>query len=183
MSKEYFISTDVETDGPIPGPHSMLSFGSAVFTLEDGLVDTYTANLNTLSLAIPDPNTMAWWNQTRNQHAYQMTRVNPQDPRHVMIDYSNWLKKYNPAVFVGYPAGFDFMFIYWYLINFTGHSPFSFSALDMKTYAMAKLRTPFKATTKRNFPQKWKDVPQKHTHIALDDAIEQGHIFMNMLKD
>jgi hypothetical protein len=31
---EIYVSTDVESDGPIPGPHSMLSFGSAAF-LED----------------------------------------------------------------------------------------------------------------------------------------------------
>ena len=29
---EIYISTDVETDGPIPGPHSMLSIGSAAYT-------------------------------------------------------------------------------------------------------------------------------------------------------
>ena len=28
---EIYISTDVEADGPIPGPHSMLSFGSAAY--------------------------------------------------------------------------------------------------------------------------------------------------------
>jgi hypothetical protein len=27
-SKEIYVSTDVEADGPIPGPNSMLSFGS-----------------------------------------------------------------------------------------------------------------------------------------------------------
>jgi hypothetical protein len=31
---EIYVSTDVESDGPIPGPHSMHSFGSAAF-LED----------------------------------------------------------------------------------------------------------------------------------------------------
>lgn len=182
MTKEYYISTDVEADGPIPGPYSMLSFGSAVFTVEGGLIDTYTANLNKLEDATEDPDTMAWWNQTRNKHAYQMTRVNPTDPKNTMLDYVNWLNKYKPAVFVGYPTGFDFTFIYWYLINFTGVSPFSFSALDMKSYAMAKLGTPFKGTTKKIFPKEWNNVTQKHTHIALDDAIEQGYIFMNMLK-
>ena len=30
MKYEIYISTDVETDGPIPGPCSMLSFGSAL---------------------------------------------------------------------------------------------------------------------------------------------------------
>jgi len=37
MSKEIYISTDVETDGPIPGPNSMLSFGSAAFEV-DGIM-------------------------------------------------------------------------------------------------------------------------------------------------
>ena len=31
MKPEIYISTDVETDGPIPGPHSMLSIGSAAY--------------------------------------------------------------------------------------------------------------------------------------------------------
>jgi hypothetical protein len=43
-------------------------------------------------------------------------------------------------VFVGYPAAFDFMFVYWYLIRFAGESLFPQSALDIKTYAMALLR-------------------------------------------
>lgn len=182
MSKEFYISTDIEADGPIPGKYSMLSFGSAAFNSEGVLVDTFTLNLNKLDGAVEDPNTMAWWNQTRNKHAYQMTRVNPTDPKYGMEQYVAWLKKYTPCVFVGYPSGFDFTFIYWYLINFTGESPFSFSAIDMKSFAMAKLGTPFKATTKNKFPKHWINVPQKHTHIALDDAIEQGQIFINMLK-
>jgi len=28
---EVYVSTDVESDGPIPGPYSMLSFGSAAY--------------------------------------------------------------------------------------------------------------------------------------------------------
>ena len=30
-SKEIYVSTDVEADGPIPGPNSMLSFGSEAY--------------------------------------------------------------------------------------------------------------------------------------------------------
>ena len=37
------------------------------------------------------------------------------------------------------PAAYDFLFVYWYLIRFAGESPFSHSALDIKTYAMALL--------------------------------------------
>ena len=46
---EIYVSTDVETDGPIPGPNSMLSFGSAAFTASKDLLGTFTANLETLA--------------------------------------------------------------------------------------------------------------------------------------
>jgi hypothetical protein len=72
--------------------------------------------------------------------------------------------------------------MYWYLIKFAGFSPFSFSALDMKTLAMVKLVLPYRQATKRNFLKEWKSPIHNHTHIALDDAIEQGYIFLNMLE-
>jgi hypothetical protein len=99
-----------------------------------------------------------------------------------MRRYVAWIKtlKAKP-VFVAYPAGFDFLFVYWYLIRFVGESPFSHSALDMKSYAMAVLRTEYRASIKRNMPKHWFD-KLPHNHVALDDAIEQGALFCNMLK-
>ncbi len=47
-SQEIYVSTDVEADGPIPGPHSMLSFGSAAYTGGKELIGTFSANLETL---------------------------------------------------------------------------------------------------------------------------------------
>jgi hypothetical protein len=83
---------------------------------------------------------------------------------------------------VAYPAGFDFLFVYWYLIRFVGESPFSFSALDMKTFAMALLKSEYREVVKKNMPKRWFD-PLPHTHIAVDDAIEQGALFCNMLAE
>jgi hypothetical protein len=98
-----------------------------------------------------------------------------------MARYRDWLESLpGRPVFVGYPAAFDFMFVYWYLIRFAGSSPFSHSALDLKTYAMALLGTDYRATAKRTMPRAWfEDLP--HTHIALDDAIERGALFCAML--
>jgi hypothetical protein len=54
-----------------------------------------------------------------------------------------WLKAFGGRpVFVGYPAAFDFSFVYWYLTEFAGENPFGYSAIDIKTYAMALLRKP-----------------------------------------
>ena len=176
---EVYVSTDVEADGPIPGPHSMLSFGSAAFTADKTLVGTFTANLTCLPGAAGHPDTMAWW--ATQPAAWAACRENPRDPAAVMPEYVRWVKGLpGRPVFVAYPAGFDFLFVYWYLIRFAGESPFSHSALDVKTYAMAVLGTEYRAATKRNMPRAWFD-PVPHTHVALDDAVGQGALFCNML--
>jgi hypothetical protein len=177
---EIYVSTDVEADGPIPGPHSMLSFASAAYLADKTLVDTFYATLETLPRASGHPETIRWWKE--HPKAWQATRQDPRPPEVVMPEYVQWLKKLpGKPVFVAYPAAYDFMFVYWYLIRFTGESPFSHSALDMKTLAMAILGKEYRQSAKRNMPKKWFD-PINHTHIALDDAIEQGALFCNMLR-
>ena len=178
---EIFISTDVETDGPIPGVYSMLSFASAAYLADKQLIGTFSANLENLPGAISHPQTMEWW-QTQ-PGAWQACRADVQEPQAAMQNYLAWIKSLpGRPVFVAYPAAFDFLFVYWYLIRFTGESPFSHSALDIKTYAMALLKKPYRESTKRNMPRRWfDDFP--HTHLALDDAIEQGALFCNMLAE
>ena len=181
MAIEVYVSTDVETDGPIPGPHSMLSFASAAYTADKQLVSTFSANLETLDGAAPDPKTAQWW--ATQPDAWAACRANLERPEAAMERYVAWIKGLGgKPVFVAYPAGFDFLFVYWYLIRFAGESPFSHSALDMKTYAMAVLGTDYRESTKRNMPKAWFD-PLPHTHVALDDAIEQGALFCNMLAE
>lgn len=178
---EIYVSTDVETDGPVPSLNSMLSFGSAAYLADKTLVQTFSANLATLPEASGDPATMAWW-ETQAE-AWQACRKQPQPPALVMPKYLSWLKGLpgNP-VFVGYPAAFDFMFITYYLHRFAGESPFSYSALDIKSYAMALLRKDFYEISKDKMPKHWfDDLP--YTHVALDDAISQGALFCNMLAE
>jgi hypothetical protein len=178
---EFYVSTDVEADGPIPGPHSMLSFASAAFAADKTLLGTFTANLATLPGAQGDPKTMAWW-QTQPE-AWAACRADVREPADVMPEYVGWLKALpGRPVFVGYPAAYDFLFVYWYLIRFAGESPFAHSALDIKTYAMALLGTDYRAAVKRNMPKAWFD-ELPHTHVALDDAMGQGALFCNMLAE
>ena len=159
----------------------MLSFASAAFLVDRTLVGTFTANLETLPGASGYPETMEWWQL--HPDAWEATRADPEDPANVMKRYVSWLKGLpGKPVFVAYPAGFDFLFVYWYLIRFAGESPFSFSALDVKTFAMVLLRTEYRHAVKRNMPRHWFD-PLPHTHRALDDAVEQGALFCNMLAE
>jgi hypothetical protein len=178
---EIYVSTDVEADGPIPGPHSMLSFGSAVYLPGKKLIGTFTANLETLPGAAGHLKTMAWWRE--QPMAWAACRRDVQPPQTVMSDYLSWLKELpGRPVFVGYPAAYDFLFVYWYLMRFAGESPFSHSALDIETYAMAMLKCGYRESTKKNMPARWFD-ELPHTHCALDDAIEQGALFCNMLAE
>ena len=176
---EVYVSTDIEADGPIPGPHSMLSFGSAAYLEDKSLVSTFSANLETLPDASGHPQTMRWWES--QPEAWRACREKTRSPKDVMSEYVSWLKDLpGKPVFVGYPASYDFMFVYWYIMRFVGESPFSHSALDIKTFAMALLKKEYRASVKRNMPRRWfDDLP--HTHIALDDAIGQGALFCNML--
>lgn len=177
--QEIYVSTDIEADGPIPGPHSMLSFGSAAFTADGELIATFAANLELLDGAAGHADTMAWWQQ--NQQAWAQTRTDTQAPATAMTKYVAWLKALpGVPVFVGYPVAYDFLFIHWYLHRFAGESPFGHSALDVKTYAMAMLGLAYRESTKRNMPKHWFP-SSSHTHVALDDAIEQGQLFCNML--
>jgi hypothetical protein len=181
MAEEIYVSTDIEADGPIPGPNSMLSFGSAAYRADKALVGTFSRNLETLPGATPDPKTAAWWKT--EPEAWAACRKDPVSPHDAMRDYVVWLRALpGKPVFVGYPAAYDFMFVYWYLMRFVGESPFSHSALDIKTLAMSILGTDFFEATKKRMPRHWFD-PAPHTHVALDDAVEQGALFCNMLAE
>lgn len=196
MSDEIFISTDVETDGPIPGPYSMLSLGAAAFVLPNKEpISTFSVNFETLDGAEGDPETLEWWKG--QPEAWAACRKDQEKPAEAIRRYVSWVeslpgieKKPTPngvglwavsnAVFVGYPAGFDFTFVYWYIRRFGARSPFSFSALDMKTFAMASLGTTFRDAVRKNMPKEW--FPEHPlSHLAVEDAVDQGIAFVNMV--
>lgn len=180
--EETYVSTDIESNGPIPGTYSMLSFASAAYKADGTLISTFEANLEFLgSDAAVHPPTMKFWSE--NPEAWKATRKNLQEPKAAMTTYCKWVDELpGKPVFVAYPAGFDFTFIYWYCMHFVDRCPFSFSALDMKTMAMCLLDKPFRKCNKRSFPARWFS-PRKHTHVAIDDALEQGEMFCKMLKE
>lgn len=179
---EIYVSTDIEADGPIPGPNSMLSFASAAYLADKTLIATYSANLTTLPLAQAHPSTQAWWQQF--PEAWDACRAQVRPPEQVMPEYLAWLQSLDGRpVFVGWPASWDFMWIYWYLVRFTGERPFRENAVDIRSYAMGMRKSDFRGTTRSYLPQRWYDQDLPHTHVALDDAREQGALFCNMLAE
>ena len=138
-------------------------------------------DLELLPDARPDPETAAFW--AGQPEAWAACRTDLETPEHALKRYVAWVRALpGRPVFVAYPAGFDFLFVYWYLRRFAGESPFGHSALDVKTLAMAVLKKPFRESTKRNMPRHWFD-PLPHTHVALYDAVDQGALFCNIWEE
>lgn len=192
MSKTVYISIDVETDGPIPSVYSMLSLGAAAYVQDPQdewrQPGTFKRNLLPLPGAIQDPDTMAWWKT--QPEAWKAATEDAVDAEQAMRDFVKWLAQIKSGtqakhlVVVGYPVTFDFMFVYWYTVRFTGFpAPFGFQGADIKTTAWNRMGGEFRHATKKNMPKRWfRNCPQ-HTHDALDDARGQGILFMNILND
>jgi DNA polymerase III alpha subunit (gram-positive type) len=124
---------------------------------------------------------VAWWGTY--PEAWAECRRDLRDPAEAMPAFVRWVKgPPGRPVFVAYSAGFDFLFMYWYMIRFAGESPFSISALDVKTFAMAVMGCEYRNATKKNMPKRW-FTNRPHTHKALDDALGQGELFCSMLAE
>lgn len=180
---EIYVSVDIEADGPIPGDHSMISLGSAAYDNDGNLISTFTVNVAPLDGAKQHPDTMDFWRA--NPKAWDAVQSDQQPPDCAMVKYAAWLDGLvagteTHLVFVGYPVVFDYSFVHWYFVHFVGRDPFGYYALDLKTYAMAALDTSFVETDKSKMPKDW--LTREHSHIALDDAIEQGEMFFAIRK-
>lgn len=194
--KEIYYSIDIECDGPCPGLNSMISIGIAAFTSDGKMIDTFSRNVAQLPGAKPDPKTMnEFW--AENPLAWEATQKDKQLPQDMVQDMLNWVddvrynvqnltdeKSLRKSVAVAYPAGFDWSFVYYYIMRYSGYSPFSWSCLDVKTLAMAVInKRGYRYTVKKKMPKHWFDFDEKHTHVAIDDAIEQGKTFCLILAD
>jgi len=122
---------------------------------------------------------MEWW--ATQEAAWEICRRDLMAPEIAMSQYAQWVKDLGGTpVFVAYPTGFDFTFVFWYLVKFVGESPFAYRALDIRSYAMAALKSSFRKAGKEYIPKAWKS-KRPHTHRALDDALEQGEMFCKMM--
>lgn len=184
---EIYISIDVEADGPIPGPNSMISLGAVAFLIETGAepIAKFSVNFKSLPEATEDPETAKFWDE--NIEAYNATIADQADPKQGISNFLYWIvglmSTYDvKPVLVGFPAGYDFMFLHWYICKFHGASAiFDYSILDVKSYAMALLGKPYLECDKKHLPKVFKTKGKQHTHLAVDDAEEQGKVFMKML--
>jgi hypothetical protein len=186
---DLYISADVETDGPVPGPFSLLSFGLVVIGSFDGErlhrddkvePKTFYAELKPISAEF-EPEALEVNGLDRTRLARE-----GREPVDAMTAAAQWVREQAGSarpVLVAYPVAFDWSFLYWYFERFAfGGSPFGHSScLDIRTLYQSMAGTVFDRSGKRHMPAAL--LPKSpHTHNALDDAIEQGELFANVLQ-
>jgi DNA polymerase III alpha subunit (gram-positive type) len=179
--KELYFSCDVEADGPLPGKHSMLSIGAVAIDERGEALDEYYATLKEMPGTSPYPDTEHFWKAY--PYAYDKARENPRDPELVMSEFSRWIKSFGAEknVFVAHPAVFDYAFINHYFITFLGRNPFSFNVIDIRSMVAGLLGSGFTDSGMDSTPIEWRSrLP--HTHVAIDDAKQQGELFSAVLK-
>ncbi len=185
---DVYFSADVETDGPIPGPFSILSFALVFAGSFDGE-----------RFSRPRDYRCSFYVEMRpisDEFDAEALRVNGLDrqrlcsegrvPQLAMEDASQWVRRVagvGRPVLVAYPVSFDWSWLYWYFVRFTKDgSPFRHSrCFDIKTAIAVKGHMPISEASRPKLSPFLRS-NHKHTHHALDDAAEQAEIFANVFE-
>lgn len=180
---DVYFSADIETDGAIPGPNSILSFAMTYAGAFDGVnfvvpMDYSTSFYRELKPISDefDPDAIAVNGLDRERLLLEGA-----DPKDAMTEAALWVKEISGSgtpVLVAYPLSFDWSWLYWYFVRFSElGSPFGFSkCFDIKTAIAAKFGRTIATSGRDRLPYELKS-GMRHTHHALDDAVEQAVIF------
>ncbi|MFF5076767.1 hypothetical protein ACFY36_06930 [Actinoplanes sp. NPDC000266] len=97
-----YVVTDIEADGPWPGPNSMRSFASVAVTGDGEELGVFETVLEPLPGSAPNPDTYAWF-QTHPE-AWQAATESPKPPAGEMARFASWVKALpGPCVFTACP--------------------------------------------------------------------------------
>lgn len=179
-----WLSIDIEADGPVPGLHSMLQLGAVAIDNDGTEIGTWSACFKPLPDARPDPRTIAeFWNAYPG--LLDRVKASAGDAALLTKDFVEWVEGLRGHGFrpkaVCWPASFDFPFVHYYCVKFTGSCPLGFSAVDIGSYAAGVLgKAP--GVGKKDLPLSWTVGLPPHTHDALDDAREQAQLFHRVLR-
>jgi hypothetical protein len=185
---DLYISADVETDGPIPGEFSLLSFGLCVAGRYDGHVYDRRDPARETFYTELQPVSSKWEPEALAVNRLDRGRLEREGeaPDVAMERAASWVRDVAVgcrAVLVAYPVAFDWAFLYWYFVRFApSGSPFGFSScLDIRTLYQARARTVHDLSGKEHMPSNLRS-HRPHTHGALDDALEQADLFSNVFE-
>ncbi|GAA2451593.1 hypothetical protein GCM10010191_82180 [Actinomadura vinacea] len=174
---ELYVAVDVEADGPIPGPYSMISLGMAVVGRDD--LRFYTELRPISDEFVPEALAVSGLDRDR------LLREAPaaEEAMAAAAKWINGLRKEGRPVFLAGPAVFDGMFVHWYFHRFLGKSPFSASGsgIDLRSYWMGLEGCEWVSSRKSVIKQKLGVTGLPHTHHAGEDAAELAGVFEAIL--
>lgn len=175
-SKETWFSVDVETSGAVPGLCDLVSVGACVIG-EDKRV--FYAEVKPHG-GFVDPEATAIHKLTA-EHLYDVGVW----PGNAVKSFIAWVKKVagkSRPVFCSWGT-FDWMWMGYYLEKYGERYtyPFGPNSLDLKSYYLGLTKGgEWRACTKRRMPKE--DLCGRHTHNALDDAMEQAEMVEGWVK-
>jgi hypothetical protein len=185
---DIYFSADVETDGPIPGPFSLLSFALVIAGVFDGqrflrppsYECTFYSELKPISDHY-EPEALRINGLDRDRLS-----IEGKSPESAMNEAFEWIKRLAgnaKPVLVAYPLSFDWSWLYWYFMRFCSQgSPFNHSqCFDIKTAFAVKANIPIAEAGRSKLLRSLRP-ERKHTHHALEDAIEQAEVFANIFE-
>jgi hypothetical protein len=183
-----YFSADVETDGPIPGPFSMLSFAMVYAGSFDGSRFERPISYERSIYKELRPISESFQEEALRVNRLDRARLclEGELPQRAMTDACRWVKNIAGRarpVLVAYPLSFDWTWLYWYFIQFSEEgSPFKYSScFDIKTALAVKAGVPISSAARSRLDPSLRS-RRSHSHHALDDAIEQAEIFANVFE-
>jgi DNA polymerase III alpha subunit (gram-positive type) len=156
---------DVESDGPIPGDFSMISFGAV--KVDSSLSISFYGQLRPIS--------EKWIPEALNVSGFSRDEtLSFDDPKVVMSDFSKWLSVHSQGrpIFISDNNGFDWQFINWYFHHFVGQNPFGYSSFNLGSLYKGLVKD-----TALNFKHLRKT---RHTHNPVDDAKGNAEALITM---
>jgi DNA polymerase III epsilon subunit-like protein len=183
-----YFSADVETDGPIPGPYSMLSFALVYAGSFDGRAFSRPLRLDQTFYTELKPISESWQPEALAVNGLDRDRLAREgaEPGPALTAAADWVRDIaggRRPILVAYPLSFDWTWLYWYFVSFsrTG-SPFNHSGcFDLKTAFAIKADVPIAGAGRDNVDDHLMP-PRPHTHHALDDALQQAELFANVFE-
>ena len=177
-AEEVWISVDVEASGPSPSTGSLLAIGAC-------LVDDPYSSLYLELKPVPG---MPWSLAAARVHRLSRERLirNGLEPADAMGRFDDWVEEVSEGrepVMVGWNADFDWMFIADYFARFMGANPFGHAPLDIKAFAMGRLRLERWAHTRREALVDRFAEASPLSHHALEDAQSQAVLFKRLLME
>jgi len=175
--KETYFSIDISTVGPYPDVEIGYSMGS---------ISAYVIGTGETFFVLLKP-----MNENFTNDAVEKTgltigylKEHGEPIASALSNFTDWIHKNTPTghrpVMASMDAPFDWMFLNWYLLTYSGKNPFGKTCVDIRSYFMGMNSVSLSKSTKKYL--------RNHTMVSsatkdcpMNIAIEQGKIFQTIL--